>query len=174
MDKKKILQIILPSTVFVIICVAGGIKLHDWYIWHAPAYDSTEKQVLLSSKIDKLTDEQENAFWEYAHAVAHSEFKVDDKNVANEDIEDESLLVKKSNEKHKYDISYVCKVKTSDTTIKCSSKFTLETHSSLKDDEFKYSNFTSNFYDKLQEYYYSEIEKSLSDLSDTLSEYYSD
>lgn len=174
MDKKKILQIILPSTVFVIICVAGGIKLHDWYIWHAPAYDSTEKQVLLSSKIDKLTDEQENAFWGYAHAVAHSEFKVDDKNVANEDIEDESLLVKKSNEKHKYDISYVCKVKTSDTTIKCSSKFTLETHSSLKDDEFKYSNFTSNFYDKLQEYYYSEIEKSLSDLSDTLSEYYSD
>lgn len=174
MDKKKILQIILPSTVFVIICVAGGIKLHDWYIWHAPAYDSTEKQVLLSSKIDKLTDEQENAFWEYVHAVSHSEFKVDDKNVANEDIEDESLLVKKSNEKHKYDISYVCKVKTSDTTIKCSSKFTLETHSSLKDDEFKYSNFTSNFYDKLQEYYYSEIEKSLSDLSDTLSEYYSD
>ena len=52
--------------------------------------------------------------------------------VANEDIEDESLLVKKSNKKHKYDISYVCKVKTSDTTIKCSSKFTLETHSSLK------------------------------------------
>lgn len=99
-------QKILIATVLVI-GVGGfaGYKIHDYWIWRTPYLNQTESRELLSNKIDKLSDEQETAFYD----LARSAMQVEDKNLKFTNLDDVSLYVKKAKGKNMYYIDYVVK-----------------------------------------------------------------
>ena len=139
MNKKKIAIISLSSIVALLILVAVGYKTYDWYIWRAPSYNSTKKEVLLSSKVDKLSDQQEEAFWGYARGAIES-----DLNISTDNLEDDTLYVEKTDKKHVYHVEYVCKGEILGTTFKYRTKVDITPKSSLKESKFKYNNFQSD------------------------------
>jgi len=139
LNKKKIAIISLSSIVALLILAAVGYKTYDWYIWRAPSYNSTKKEVLLSSKVDKLSDQQEEAFYDYARGAIEGKL-----NINMENLDDASLYVEKTNKKHVYYVEYTCKGELLGTTFKYKTKLNIKTKPSLKDDHFSYNNFESD------------------------------
>ncbi|GET14573.1 hypothetical protein SN4111_08350 [Ligilactobacillus agilis] len=139
MNKKKIAIISLSSIVALLILVAVGYKTYDWYIWRAPSYNSTKKEVLLSPNVDKLSDQQEEAFYAYVHGALEDEL-----NVSMESLDDYSLYVEKTNKKHVYYVEYTCRAVLYGIIFKYNTKLNIETKPSLKNDYFGYSNFESD------------------------------
>lgn len=101
---KKWMKVLLGVIVAVILIFAGS-KIHDWYIWRAPYYNSTKTVELLSARTQKLNENQEEAFYDIARGAIQSEIK----GIKFTNLDDYSLYVKKTGPKHVYYIDYVCK-----------------------------------------------------------------
>ncbi|KRM07729.1 hypothetical protein FC89_GL000170 [Liquorilactobacillus ghanensis DSM 18630] len=102
---KKWMKVLLGVIVAVLILFFAGSEIHEWYVWRTPKYNSTQSTVLLSAEADKLTSEQEEAFYSLSRAAIQTEFK----DIKFTNLDDYSLYVRKTKEKHMYYIDYVCK-----------------------------------------------------------------
>ncbi|KRK80277.1 hypothetical protein [Companilactobacillus nodensis] len=137
--------IITFTSIIALVALFFGVqKYREYKSWQAPYYSQTGKHVLLSSDTDKLSDNQEEAFYNLVKGA----IKSDDSKADFTNIEDKSLYVEKMKQKQTYYIEYVCtsnilvklnyktsviiKLKSSD--LKNSTKFTYwDFHSTLTD-----------------------------------------
>jgi len=93
--------------ILVAVLIGGGFGIKSYVNyrhWSAPYYNQTGSHNLLSSKVDKLNDDQETAFYD----IAKGAMQTQDKNLNFDNLNDDSLYVEKINKKKTYHIEYVC------------------------------------------------------------------
>lgn len=119
-----------------------GIKSYvNYRHWSAPYFNKTENHVLLSDKVDKLNDDQEEAFYD----IARNAIKSKESNIGFDNLKDKSLYVEKTNKKRTYHIEYVCQ---SDVLVKfnfrTSMNVVLKNNSLKNDNRFKFYDYKSD------------------------------
>lgn len=139
--KDKTNVVVLSTMLIILFGLIVGYNIHNIYIWRETEYDSTEEKILLSSKVDHLNDQQEDAFGKIANKVASKELgsELD----SDSELEGDSILVGKASGEHSYHIRYVCEGKKYGDTVKYDTEFYVTPGSSLKRGNASYSLFTS-------------------------------
>lgn len=98
-------QKITIAVVSLLVVIFAGYKIHDYWIWRTPYTNQTEAKELLSNKVDKLSDEQETAFYD----IARGAIQTMNKDIKFTNLEDSSLYVEKAKGKNMYYLDYVVK-----------------------------------------------------------------
>lgn len=76
----------------------------------APYFESKTTNVILSSKVNRLTDAQEKSFYKLARRAVKLATREEDNDPADwKNIKDYSLYIEKSKEKHQYQFIYTVK-----------------------------------------------------------------
>lgn len=101
----KLWQKITITVVGLMLVVLAGYKVHDYWIWRTPYQNQTESKELLSNKVNKLSEEQESAFYD----IARGAIQTMDKDIKFTNLEDYSLYVEKTKGKNMYYLDYVVK-----------------------------------------------------------------
>ena len=130
--------------IVAILLLAGGFGIKSYVNyrhWSAPYFNKTENHVLLSDKVDKLNDDQEEAFYD----IARNAIKSKESNIGFDNLKDKSLYVEKTNKKRTYHIEYVCQ---SDVLVKfnfrTSMNVVLKNNSLKNDNRFKFYDYKSD------------------------------
>jgi len=155
--KKKV--IVGISVIVGIVILAIGYNQYTAYqkrekeriSWLAPHYNEKKDTILLSDKVDKLNDKQENAFYSIARGAISSE----DPSIEFTNLDDYSLFVKKAVGKHTYYLEYVCE----NPTI----KMRFDTTVTVKLDKESLKGDTP--------FTYTELDSDLIDINDSLDDY---
>lgn len=128
----------------IVLCLLGfsiygviGYKIYNWYLWREPEYESTTKTVLLSGKVDRLNQHQEDTFWQVARNIAEKELELDS------GVENDSLRVEKTQTRHVYRLFYTCKGKEDGEAVSYDTEFYFIPDKSLKSENAKYRGFTA-------------------------------
>lgn len=135
----------IPLIISIVVIALGLIgfvsyKGYQWWIWRTPDYYSKSDKVLLSAKVHKLTQQQEQAFTD----IAWGAIKTKDPDIKRDEdnYEDYSLYVEKDKAPKTYDIVYICKandgtkletdmtLKINESTLKGNTHFTIKKYSS--------------------------------------------
>lgn len=99
--------VIAIALLIVIIGIWFGVsKYLDYKHWQSPMYESKKEEILLSSDVDKLSDEQEQRFYDLSHSIINSERPDTD---FDNDFTDKSLFVKKMGKSKFYYVQFVCR-----------------------------------------------------------------
>lgn len=132
--------------VVLIVGVGGftGYKIHDYWVWRTPYQNKIESKELLSNKVDKLSNEQEEAFYDIARGAIQTE----DKSIKFTNLDNVSLYVEKAKGKDMYYLDYI--VKSSLFKLKFDTTMTLRIkEKTLKGDTpFTIMKFDSDLVDK--------------------------
>ena len=130
--------------ILVAILVLGGFGIKSYVNyrhWSAPYYNQTGSHVLLSDKVDKLNDDQKEAFY----GIAKSAIQSKDSKISFDNLKDKGLYVEKMNKKKTYHIEYVCQ---SDLILKMnfrtSMNITLNKNSLKEDSSFNFYDYKSD------------------------------
>ena len=152
--KKKRIWIVVGAVVILLIGGFGFKKYSDYQAaekerksWLAPYYNSEKEIILLSDEVDKLTDHQEQEFYDIARGAIEGE----NPDIDFTNIEDSGLFVKKMEGKHKYYLDYICEVNNllgNSMKFKTSVKVNLEKERLKGENKFKYWDYVSD----LEEY----------------------
>lgn len=126
----------LLALVVLCIVVIGSFKWYSHNKWEPPYYEVEEEKVLLSDKVDELSDTQKEVFYRYIYATIKNELDIDLNKYS-----DDSLYLEKTAINHEYYVEYTCHPNDKITTYKTT--LILKPESSLKSDQFSYSNFDS-------------------------------
>lgn len=139
MNKKKI-SILVGILIVALAITVGGIKFKDYAHWRAPMYNTTEKGVLLSNRVNKLNKDQENAFYD----IAKGAIKSQNPKMEFTNLDDDSLYVEKLGKKNSYFISYVCMNPTLKIRFKTDVNVKLKNESLKGETNFKYWGYKSD------------------------------
>lgn len=137
MKNRKPFLIVLAVVAILAMYAGIGRYIYLKSTWKAPEYESTKVKTLLSNRVDRLTKQQEDAFWRDARWIANKELDFDD------GIDSDSLYVEKTKIKHMYSIRYTCEGKIDGEKTSYDTSFDYVPQKSLKDGEFRYYLFTA-------------------------------
>ncbi|MEY8736256.1 hypothetical protein AB9M75_03140 [Lactobacillus sp. AN1001] len=137
MKNRKPFLIVLAVVAILAMYAGIGRYIYLKSAWKAPEYESTKVKTLLSNRVDRLTKQQEDAFWRDARWIANKELDFDD------GIDSDSLYVEKTKIKHMYSIRYTCEGKIDGEKTSYDTSFDYVPQKSLKDGEFRYYLFTA-------------------------------
>lgn len=137
MKNRKPFLIVLAVVAILAMYAGIGRYIYLKSVWKAPEYESTKVETLLSSKVDRLTEQQEDAFWRDARWIANKELDFDD------GIDSDALYVEKTKFQHMYHIRYTCEGKVDGEKTSYDTSFDYVPHKSLKDADFRYYLFTA-------------------------------
>lgn len=141
---KKTIIIALSAIIIILGAWFGISKYIDYKHWQAPMYESKKEEILLSDKEDKMNNDQEQEFTNIAHSIISQEREETD---FENDFDDKSLFVKKTNEKKTYYVEYVCRYEPMKMNFTTTFFVKLD-HSSLKKDvTYRYWNYNSDLTD---------------------------
>ncbi|WP_424349220.1 hypothetical protein ACPBEH_11120 [Latilactobacillus sp. 5-91] len=107
---------------------------------NAPYYNTTEGHVLLSSDVDKLNDDQENNFYEFARAIVQKE----NPKIKMSNLKNSTLYVEKLKKKKSYKLIYECIDKKTKKSFKSSMTLIPDDKEISGDATFEYKDYSSD------------------------------